>query len=41
MPRKGDVHVVPSDAGWRVEVKGQARATGTHGTQAEAWQAAK
>jgi DNA-binding CsgD family transcriptional regulator len=39
--RKGDVHVVPSDKGWRVEVEGQRRASGTHGTQQAAWQQAK
>ena len=41
MPRKGDVHVVPGDKGWRVEVEGQDRASGTHGTQAAAWEQAK
>jgi Uncharacterized protein conserved in bacteria (DUF2188) len=41
MPRKGDVHVVPSDKGWRVEVEGQSRAKGTHQTQQAAWQQAK
>jgi hypothetical protein len=41
MPRKGDVHVVPSDKGWRVEVEGQSRAKGTHETQQPAWQHAK
>ena len=25
MPKKGDVHVVPSDKGWRVEVEGSGR----------------
>ncbi len=38
MPKKGDVHVVPGDEGWRVEVEGQGRA---HDTQAEAWEQAK
>jgi Uncharacterized protein conserved in bacteria (DUF2188) len=41
MPNKGDVHVVPSDKGWRVEVEGQSRAKGTHQTQQAAWQQAK
>jgi hypothetical protein len=41
MPRKCDVHVVPSDTGWRVEVEGQSRAKGTHQTQQAAWQQAK
>jgi hypothetical protein len=36
----GDVHVVPSDKGWRVEVEA-ARARSTHETQAEARQAAR
>jgi len=38
---KCDVHVVPSDKGWRVEVEGQSRASGTHETQQAAWQQAK
>ena len=25
MPKKGDVHVVPSDKGWRVEIEGTGR----------------
>jgi ATP-binding cassette, subfamily B, bacterial len=41
MSRKRDVHVVPSDKGWRVEVEGQSRASGTHETQQAAWQQAK
>src|SRR4051794_22448935 len=41
MPNKGDVHVVPSDKGWRVEVEGSGRARSTHGTQAEAAKAAR
>jgi hypothetical protein len=41
MPRKGDVQVVPSAKGWRVEVEGQSRAKGTHETQQAAWQHAK
>ena len=38
---KGDVHVVPGDKGWRVEVEGAARARSMHATQAEARQAAR
>jgi hypothetical protein len=38
---KGDVHVVPNERGWRVEVEGTARARSTHATQAEARQAAR
>ena len=41
MPNKGDVHVVPSEKGWRVEVEGTTRASGTHATQAAAWKQAK
>lgn len=41
MPEKGDVHVVPGDGAWRVEVEGQSRASGTHDTQAEAWDQAR
>jgi Uncharacterized protein conserved in bacteria (DUF2188) len=41
MPKKGDVHVVPGDNGWRVEVDGQGRASGTHDTQAAAWDQAR
>jgi ABC-type multidrug transport system ATPase subunit len=37
----GDVHVVPSDNGWRVDVEGQDRASGMHDTQQAAWQQAK
>jgi Uncharacterized protein conserved in bacteria (DUF2188) len=33
---KGDIHVVPSDTGWRVEAEGNSRATSTHKTQREA-----
>jgi hypothetical protein len=40
-PNKGAVHVVPSEKGWRVEVEGTTRASGTHATQAEAWKQAK
>lgn len=38
---KGDVHVVPSDAGWRVEVAANGRARSVHKTQAEAREAAR
>jgi hypothetical protein len=41
MPNKGDVHVVSSDKGWRVEIEGSARPRSTHGTQAEAAKAAR
>lgn len=41
MPRKGDVHVVPAETGCRVEVEGQSRASGTHGTQSDAWEQAQ
>jgi Uncharacterized protein conserved in bacteria (DUF2188) len=37
MPRRGDVHVVPSQTGWRVEVEGKIRASGIHGRQEAAW----
>ena len=38
---KGDVHVLPSDKGWRVETEGSSRPRSTHRTQAEARQAAR
>lgn len=38
MPKQGDVHVVPSDRGWRVEIEGTGGARSTHQTQAEAAQ---
>ena len=41
MPKKGDVHVVPSDAGWRVKIEGSSRARSTHSTQAEATRAGR
>jgi hypothetical protein len=41
MPKTGDVHVVPSDRGWRVEVEGSSRARSTHEQQTEAWKAAR
>jgi hypothetical protein len=40
-PKKGDVHVEPSDKGWRVAVEGVGRARSTHSTQAEAAHAAR
>jgi hypothetical protein len=39
--KQGDVHVVPSDKGWRVEVEGSTRPRSTHDTQAEAASAAR
>jgi Uncharacterized protein conserved in bacteria (DUF2188) len=33
MPKHGDVHVVSAANGWRVEVTGNKRASGTHGTK--------
>jgi hypothetical protein len=41
MPKKGDVHVVPSDKGWRVEVEGSGRPRSTHKTQNEAAKSAR
>jgi hypothetical protein len=41
MPKKGDVHVVQADKGWRVEVEGSGRAESTHKTQSAAWKKAK
>ena len=41
MPKQGDVHVVSSDKGWRIEVEGTGRARSTHSTQAEAVHAAR
>ena len=41
MPQKGDVHVVPSEKGWRVEIEGTGGARSTHKTQAEAAQTAR
>jgi hypothetical protein len=38
---KGDVHVVPSETGWRVEVAADGRARSVHRTQAEARDAAR
>jgi hypothetical protein len=41
MPKQGDVHVVPSEQGWKVEVEGGGRPRSTHATQAEAARAAR
>jgi hypothetical protein len=41
VPKQGDVHVVPSESGWRVGVEGTTRARSTHKTQAEAAKAAR
>jgi hypothetical protein len=41
MPKKGDVHVVPGDNGWRVEIEGTGGARSTHKTQAEAAKTAR
>jgi uncharacterized protein DUF2188 len=41
VPKQGDVHVMPGDKGWRVEIEGSARPRSTHGTQAEAAKAAR
>ena len=41
MPKKGDVHVVPSDRGWRVEIEGTGGTRSTHKTQAEAAKTAR
>jgi Uncharacterized protein conserved in bacteria (DUF2188) len=41
MPNKGDVHVLKSDRGWRVEVEGTSRPRSTPSTQAEAAKAAR
>jgi hypothetical protein len=41
MPNKGDVHVVLSQKGWRVEIEGTGGARSTHKTQAEATKTAR
>ena len=41
MPRKGDVHVLPGQDGWRVEVEGSAGVHSTHATQAAAREVAR
>jgi hypothetical protein len=41
MPKHGDVHVVPDERGWRIELEGSSRSKVTHKTQAAAWKAAK
>jgi hypothetical protein len=38
---KGDIHVVPSESGWRVEVAADGRARSVHRTQREAAEAAR
>ena len=38
---RGDVHVVPSEQGWRVEVAADGRARSVHQTQAAAREAAR
>jgi hypothetical protein len=38
---KGDVHVVPGENGWRVEIAAAGRARSVHRTQAEAREAAR
>jgi Uncharacterized protein conserved in bacteria (DUF2188) len=40
-PANGDVHVVPSEGRWRVEVVGNRQAWSRHATQAAAWREAK
>jgi len=41
MPNKGDVHVMPSADGWRVQIEGTGGARSTHRTQAEAARTAR
>lgn len=41
MPKQGDVHVMPAEKGWKVEVEGQTRANGLHDTQEAAWEQAQ
>jgi Uncharacterized protein conserved in bacteria (DUF2188) len=41
MPKKGDVHVMPSEKGWRVQIEGTGGARSTHSTQAEAAKTAR
>jgi uncharacterized protein DUF2188 len=41
VPKQGDVHVVPAEKGWRIEVEGSSRARSTHKTQAEAAKVAR
>ena len=36
-----DVHVLPSDKGWKVELEGASRATSTHTTQSAATKAGR
>jgi hypothetical protein len=41
MPKKGDVHVMPGEKGWRVQIEGTGGARSTHPTQAEAAKTAR
>ena len=41
MPKRGDVHVVPGEKGWRVEIEGTGGARSTHKTQTEAAKTAR
>ena len=41
MPKNGDVHVIPSEKGWRVKIEGTGGARSTHPTQAEAAKTAR
>lgn len=40
MPKTGDVHVLPDERGWRIELEGSSRPIITHKTQKAAWRAA-
>jgi uncharacterized protein DUF2188 len=41
VPNQGDVHVLPGDKGWTVEIEGTGRTRSTHRTQAEAAKAGR
>lgn len=41
VPKQGDVHVLPADKGWRIEVEGSSQARSTHKTQSGAATAAR
>jgi hypothetical protein len=41
VPKQGDVHVLPSDNGWQIEIEGTGRDRLTHRTQADAAKAAR
>jgi hypothetical protein len=41
MPKKGDVHVVQGEKGWRVQVEGASGARSTHRRQAAAAKAGR